>query len=99
VELIIATPQTPPQEANQLTPIPFLLRKEGSARDRVSSVMIKILPFGECCHPETILLDAKVLFDFLGMTHIIQHISELPPLYEVERGIKGVSTKITKKSK
>jgi len=80
VELIIATPQTPPQEANQLTPIPFL-------------------PFGECCHPETILLDAKVLFDFLGMTHIIQHISELPPLYEVERGIKGVSTKITKKSK
>jgi hypothetical protein len=28
-----------------LTPIPSLLRKEGSAVDKVSNVMIKILPF------------------------------------------------------
>jgi len=28
-----------------LTPIPSLLRKEGRARDKVSNMMIKILPF------------------------------------------------------
>ena len=31
----------------------------------------------------------KVLFDFLGMIHKFQHINELPPLYEVERGSGG----------
>jgi len=30
---------------DQLTPIPSLLRKEGRARDKVSKMMIKILPF------------------------------------------------------
>jgi hypothetical protein len=33
--------------------------------------------------------NVKLLFDFIEITHKFHHINELPPLYGVERGIKG----------
>jgi len=58
--------------------------------------MIKILPFEvQRFNAETLLLIVKVYCNFFGMTHNVQHICELPPLYEVERGL-GVSTKVQK---
>jgi hypothetical protein len=64
-------------ELKILTPLHSLLRKEGRSYDNDSKLFIK----------------SSENNDYLsGMMHNMQYIKKYPPLYEVERGKKGVST-------
>jgi hypothetical protein len=67
---------------------PLYFVKRGDLLDKDSIIMIKKLPFSD------ILVSIFRLFNkhnkyIYGLNHNVQHIWELPPLYEVERGPRG----------
>ena len=63
-----------------LTPIPSLLRKEGSAHDKISNNI----------DPDSTIdcVFLNIRFN-LESTHNIHYVSELPPLCIAERGLRG----------